>query len=411
MDLQKYIERTFSEWTWINLLVASVLSIAVIMLASAQISSESRAAHERLVANYAGVDSSGRVISRWLDRDDPRAFLDIGGGAELDETFGVSWVSGSSISIRDAPEEWQVRGRSGYNLTEVAARFLDTVDEQQVSMHRYLVQGARSGDIRRAVLHALEDPNSDLILIPVNSIFVFNNYLAFTKSKQRAQLLSNSDLGPVDYFVSATLLSPLEVVLNGLVSADGSYANRLKISQSFGADTIKPFLAGSTTSQSGGALNLWQKWFFEPGFDQPMVPEIEWLKGYRANILMQDVSEASLGRRLFQANLKSASQSGKMVVFYVAPLPPEVQKDPVLLGFLEEMYSAMEADFERYGSDKVKLLIGSNFNTPQPHKHRDMIHLNHGHGLVASLFSYVESEYDLEITYNSLDHVYTREQK
>lgn len=410
LDFQKLIDLYFSRWKWIHVFAAMALSCICILMASSLVSKTTVAEENRRAEYYSKISDSGRLVSRWRNRDDPRGFLDLADDTPLSKTFGIAWVSGSSISVRGAPEEWRIRDRPGYNLTEAFAAYAKTANDQNVTLHQYLLQGARSADIRRALLHALEDPNSDLVLVPINSVWVLNDWLTFTKSSQRAENLTRKNKLLLDYRVAASVLSPLEYILGKTEKSDGLYAHRSLIAKAWGADKIKPFLVHSGAASDGNALNKWQAWFFPPSINQGYPESVKWLKGYRALMLMQDI-EGAASRDIFQANIQSAAESGKPVLFYITPLPPELKDDPILMEFLNTLFAAMKEDGEKYGGENTRMITETAFDTPQPYKHRDMIHLHHGQGLVEKLIALVEAEFGLSIERNSVESIYAPTKK
>ncbi len=101
--------------------------------------------------------------------------------------FRIAWISASTISIRRAPPEWFFAGSGGYELTDVLARYLVGFRWQACRVcASNLLQGARTQDMRRAVLAATAAGDVDVFIVEINPIWLTNDYLQFTLSRQRA---------------------------------------------------------------------------------------------------------------------------------------------------------------------------------------------------------------------------------
>ena len=404
MDFPKYIENHFGKWTWVHLFSFTVGFIILLILGDFFIFKNTDRILKARVEAYQ--KAQGSEIGRWLDRNDPRGFLDLGIGENRKNIYDIAWISGSSISVREAPKEWQVRNRSGYNLTEAFTRYVEKIDDQPIMMHRYLLQGARSGDIRRAVVHAMETPEYDLVLIPINGIFAYNDYLAFTPSKQRARLFSQQNLERIDYQMAATMLSPLEILLNSFHEYNLAYKYRDQTAQKLGAKKFKPFMSGLFQHKSRDTFGTWRNWFFPPEILTGTPKSSWWLRGYRAAMLMQSFDSNNMSRKFFRANARSAALSGKNVLFYVAPHPPEIIEDEILMAHLNKLYESLKEDIEKFGGYTVRLVTSTAFETAQPYEHRDMIHLKHGQGLIDTLVEHIKAEFDVDIQTRTVDYVY-----
>ena len=408
MDFHKTIERTFGDWDW------KILSIAIPAMLILSFSLDfitSKTFHEaelkRVIQNANGVD---REHIRWLDRNDMRSFSYVANTPAQRDIFGLGWVSASSISIRKAPAEWRVNRKSGYELTEVLSRSLVSVNDQPVAVHRYLLQGARSTDIRRAILNAANDPTIDFLLIPVSPIYYGNDHLAFTNSYQRASSLGEPNAELIDYKIAKTILSPLEILMSHLANYVGGSRYREDLKTAMKLDNMQAMLVKTGGGKSdGAAMRYWQNWLFKKGhFGRAPKNFPKSLVGYRKIALMQNLNEDGLGRQLFQANIRTAAKSGKPTLFYFPPLHPDVQTDPSLLELYNKMTDVLTADIAQYGGPNVKFHADMLLGIDGTHKHLDMIHLSHGHGVIEAITEVIKDEFGYKIELRDNNIIYGR---
>jgi len=408
MDFHKFIEKNFGGWSWRTLFIAFVAMLGATFILDYIISKQFYEAEIHSILQHSNSTSNEHI--RWLDRNDVRAFSHVANSPAQGSIFGIGWVSASSISIRKAPVEWRINRKSGYELTEVMSRSLASINEQPVSVHRYLLQGARSTDIRRAVLNAANDPTIDFLLIPVSPIYFANDHLAFTNSYQRASSIGAPYAEQVDYQVAATVLSPLEIAMGSLVKYVGGFRYREKLKKSLNLSDMQAMLlkkGGGRTD--GAAMRYWQRWLFKKNYFGSTPSNFpKNLIGYRNIALMQNLDEDGLGRRLFQANIRTASTSGKPTLFYFPPLHPKVSEDPSLVNFYANMANVMENDIQAYGGPNVKFHGDMLLDLDGAYEHLDIIHLSHGQGVIDVLLEVLRSEFDYKIEVRDNDLVYGR---
>lgn len=407
MDFNKTIERIFGQWTWRHLGIAFALSILALFLIDPIVSKDAKKSEDYRIWRYG--HTAENVLHRWLDRNDPRAFLPIDRSDVHQPIFDISWISGSSVSIKQAPPNWRIDKRDAYNLTEVLNKYVLRINNQPVAVHQYLQQGARSSDVHRAFINAANDPNTDLILMPVNTVYVFNDWLGFTTSnRQRAQYLDHPNLFAIDYKSAAAVLSPFEIALNKLKDVNNSFALRTFITKNLNVDKLRSFIGGGGSATGGEILKYWRDWFYPKDIVDTTAPSIQQFAGYRSYMLMQNLDENGFGRQLFRANVKLAAQKNIPTIFYIAPIPRAAQDDKVLVAFLDKMFAALRADIDKYGNQNTLLVTSTAFDTPQPYLHRDMVHLRHAQGLIDALVSIMEQEFDLKMIKQKLEKVYVK---
>ncbi|MGO4835325.1 hypothetical protein AB4144_24015, partial [Rhizobiaceae sp. 2RAB30] len=297
LDIQPWIERTFGTWTFREIAIASAIIVAAIVCFDT--------ARVFFLPEVRAVDTDRpAALKRWLDRDDPRGFLSpalIGAPGGDDERFDIAWISGSPISIRQAPPEWRLAGKSGYEMTDVLARYLVSLHGRPVGIQEYLLQGVRMGDMRRAVLFAARQPEIDAFVIEANPVWMLNDFLQFTLSRQRASILGLPGVESSDFALMARLLRPNEIAFRMLGSVVPMVRDRYALFGRLRPAPLPPFPLHRPAAppRDGQMIGTWLNWFF-PGIGKLPIPEAAAsLRGYRNLMLMGNLDADGLGMRLF----------------------------------------------------------------------------------------------------------------
>ncbi len=379
LDFQTWIERTFGKWTYRQI----VVSIALVMLVIAVI----EVVRIVTAAPVSLLPERPVAIKRWLSRDDSRSFVSLPAPRDArahDGYFDVAWISGSPISIRNAPPEWRLDGKSNYEMTDVMAGYLQTMVGKPVRIHEFLLQGVRTGDMRRAVLFAAHQPEIDAYVVEVNSVWMLNEFLQFTLSRQRASILRMPGLTWFDYGVAARVLRAHEVGLELLGAAVPVVRDRFDF---FGSlPIIKaspfPFRKPEAIAKDGGMIGAWQQWLFPEVLALPTPPESASMVNYRNIMLMSDLQRDSIGMQFFLANAKTLAETGKPAIMFMPPLNPKIKADPVAMAFVEKMTTALNDAFGQLDAANVSFHSETILARPEPLAFLDILHLSHGQGVV-----------------------------
>ena len=187
LDFRKSTEQLFAGWSWRMLALGAILLAGIILIADANFD-------EDRGIQLAGVQKNpeprpDRVILRWRDRTDPRGFTTPAETNLSARQFGLAWISGSSISVRAKKRRHYFKGRPAYELTDVFAAETRRINGRKFWVHEYMIQGARTGDIRRAALHAANDPLVNAIVVSLNPVWLYNDWAVYTDSNQRASIV------------------------------------------------------------------------------------------------------------------------------------------------------------------------------------------------------------------------------
>ncbi len=380
LDIQPWIERTFGTWTFRDIAIASAIIVAAIVCFDT--------ARVFFLPEVQAVDTDRPVaLKRWLDRDDPRGFLSpasIGAPGGDDERFDIAWISGSPISIRQAPPEWRLEGKSGYEMTDVLARYLVSLDGRPVGIQEYLLQGVRMGDMRRAVLFAARQPEIDAFVIEANPVWMFNDFLQFTLSRQRASILELPGMTSSDFALMARLLRPHEIGFQMLGSVVPMVRDRYALFGGLRPAPLPPFPSRRPAAppRDGQMIGTWLNWIF-PGIGKLPIPEAAAsLRGYRNLMLMGNLNADGLGMRLFAANLRTLAATGKPVIVFMPPLNPKLKLDPVSVDYVRKMTIALDRQFRAAGAWNITFDSTTVWSEPRPGEYLDILHLRHGQGVI-----------------------------
>lgn len=410
LDFQPWIERTFGAWTFREI----IISLAIVVAAIAGFDA-ARAFVFSPELPMADTDRPA-AIKRWLDRDDPRGFLQPtapGSSSKSDGRYDIAWISGSPISIRQAPPEWRLGGKSGYEMTDVLARYLVSLDGQPVGIHEYLLQGVRMGDMRRAVLFAAHQPEIDAYVVEANPVWMLNDFLQFTLSRQRASILGLPGVTGFDYAVMAQLLRPHEIGFQILGTALPIVQDRYALFGGLTPAHLAPFplRRPAEEARDGEMIGTWLNWLFPDIAGLPMPESVIGLRGYRNLMLMGNRDADGLGMRLFAANLDTLAATGKPVIVFMPPLNPKLKLDPAAVGYVQSMTAALDRQFAAAGASNIVFRSDTVWSEPQPADYLDILHLRHGQGVIDLVVRLLEERIGKSFTKRPLSDVYGTPEK
>ena len=403
LDCKNWIETTFATFTWRQLLVGFMCCLAVLIGLSGLSGSGN-------VVRVLSEPGTGKVVKRWLDRDDPRAFAEMSRRTVgPDAVFDVAWISGSEISVREAPENWRLAANNGYEMTEVLATSVRKVGDKPLQVHEYLLQGARTGDVRRAVLNAASDTEIDAYIFSINPVWLFNDWLQFTHSNQRASIATMRGAAIFDWTIAARIVRPSEFALEWIAwAAPGLRGAALSQARSKRVASLPfPFRKLSRSeARDGGMLDLWQKLYFAPGLRGPLPDSAGALKTHRSVMMMGNTSLDGIGAQHFSECVRTLAATGKPIILYVAPLNPLLKSDPeaiVKATEIVEFASRLVADV---GAKNVLLHTASVWDIPPPFEHRDILHLSHGPGVIELVINLLRQATGLAIEERTRTEIY-----
>lgn len=408
LEFHDWIERHLGKWTARETFTGlMIVGVCITIMSVAWVVTQPKS---RMIA--ASASDAQVPLKRWRNRDDSNGFFtaeDLGLDIEDDNHFDVAWISGSPISLRRAPPEWRLSGKSGFEMTDVLARYLVSFEGQPVRIQEFLLQGMRTGDMRRGVLFATEQEDIDTFIVEANPIWLLNDYLQFTKSRQRASIFRLGQMNWFDFGVAMRLLSPSDIgfeILGNLVPlVRDRYA--LFSHVSLGASAPFPFTKPSSPPGDGFMNNTWQRLFFPELRNVPVAEEAARFVGYRNIVLMNNSNPASLGMRFFVENVKTLAATGKPVLIIIPPLNPVLGNDAAAVEHLEGMVSDLRRAFDEVGSSNVRFVTETVWLNEQPNEFLDAIHMSHGQGAIDHIIGLLEDLLGSEFTKRPLNEVYS----
>ncbi|MCA8897017.1 MAG: hypothetical protein KDA48_17290, partial [Amphiplicatus sp.] len=395
LDFPKTTERLFKEWKPIHLVIT--LAITLVLVASIdRFSPHGQWVREAGIQKQYKIDHE-RVVLRWRDRADPRSFTTPEDTGLSPEDFGLAWISGSSISIRANKPEYFFHGVSAYELTDVFAAQTKSIDGRPLYVHEYLIQGVRTGDVRRAALHASKDPLVDAIAISLNPVWLFNDTAVLTESNQRASIVAMNGARLEDWVLAPGYARPSALTAALLTPHSRLLQARFAISEQLALMHSKelpfPFL------KKGEAKKLTypdiKDYFPDRDFNAP--PDMKWIAGYRATLLKQSLREGAPNSQFFKLMLRSLAESKKPVLLYVPPLPPEAEHDAALVEFMDDWQAFTRKMVANYGGDNIHLYTASLFKVDGERVHKDIVHLYYGQGVADTVADLIQSELGLKL--------------
>ncbi len=409
LDFHAWIERNFSKWTWWELGLA--LGVVVALVATFDVA---RAIKESVWSKTAGPAQQSAepatVSKRWRNRDDARGFHPLPAALTKsgDNSFDIAWISGSPISIRKAPPQWRIGKSTGYEMTDVLARYLVALDGRPVRVQEYLLQGVRAGDMRRAVLFAAAQPEIDVYLVEVNAVWAFNDFLQYTLSRQRASLLRLPGATWHDASIAARILRPHELGFELLGVASPLVRDRYDF---FGDIALPkapafPFRKAAAKVNDGAMLKNWMNWFYQDVVNSPKPPRGPELIRYRSLMLMSDLTPFGFGMQGFIANVKTLAATGKPVILLMPAINPKLKYDSVSTEFVARMTAALKAVVAEHGGSNVTIDTDGVWSEPDVRKFLDIMHLNQGQSVVDRVAGLIERRTGKTFSRRPLTEIY-----
>lgn len=404
LDFQIWIERNAGNWTYREILLGFL--IALVAIATLNFAWQEQVQPTKF--------SSTQANRRWLDRDDPRGFAPPPSGEKSqvdDGYFDVAWISGSPAWINGAPPEWRLKGKQTYEMSDVLARYLTTVDGVPIRMQKFFLQGMRTGDQRRGVLFAAQDSAIDAYIIDANPVWMFNDYLLFTLSRQRASILQQKNATWFDYKLAALLLKPSEIgfELIGALFPAASDRYRIFRGMSLGDGTPFPLIKKPVGVRDGQTLGRWLS-LFHPEVDKLRIAEeASSLRSYRSAMMMGDLTESGLGGRIFGDSLKTLAETEKPVLVFMPPINPIVKSDQASVAYVDDVVDRVAKIVAETKSPRVAFFTDTVWADAQPATYRDILHLQHGQGVIDLVVDRLERAIGKQFVKRPLHEVYDRQ--
>lgn len=392
-DFPKSAETLFAGWSW-KMLAATAATLCLALGLSNYFIKDER--WMQLSGMQKNADPRPeRVILRWRDRQDPRSFTTPADTNLDDDHFGLAWISGSSISVRAKKKRHHFQGRAAYEFTDVFAAETRRINGQKFWVHEYMIQGARTGDIRRAAAHASNDPLVDAIILSLNPVWLYNDWAVYTDSNQRAAIVGLDGAKPRDWLYVLKFSRPSSIV--GALLSNGSIIVRDR--QAFGrkipASKELPFPLLTAPTPSTARYPVVQSFYVGRDFTAPPIMKAH--EKYRATLLRQTLRPDGQNARFFCLALNSFRDSGKPVLLYVAPLPPGASEDAELASFMEE-WSALTARLvAKCGGSNIRLETDTWRGVPGERVHRDIVHLQYGQSVIDAVETMLTDDLSLTI--------------
>ena len=377
-DFPKSAEKLFARWSWATLgAAAATIALAI---ASANIFVKESRAMQLSGVQKNPLPRPERVVLRWRDRQDPRSFTTPRETNLAEDQFGLAWISGSSISVRAKKRRHQFQGRTSYEFTDVFAAQTRRINDQKFWVHEYMIQGARTGDIRRAALHAANDPLVDAIILSLNPVWLYNDWAVYTDSNQRAAIVGMKGATPADWLYALKYSRPSSIA--GAILADISIIirDRQAFARNLTASRELPFPLGEAPAPSSAHYPPVPSFYEGRDFTAPAIMKAH--EKYRATLMRQTLRENGQNAQFFCLALKSLRDSGKPVLLYTAPLPQDAADDADLSAFMEEWVSLTQRLVTKCGGPNIRLNAETWRGVPGERVHRDIVHLRYGQPVV-----------------------------
>ncbi len=393
LDFPKSAEKFFSRWSW-TMLGAAAVTVVVTIASANLFMPESR------WMQLSGVQKNPpprpeRVVLRWRDRQDPRSFTTPTEVNLKDNPFGLAWISGSSISVRAKKKRHQFQGRTSYEFTDVFAAETRRINGRKFWVHEYMIQGARTGDIRRAAAHAANDPLVDAIIVSLNPVWLYNDWAVYSESNQRAAIVAMNGSRVVDWLYALKYSRPSSIV--GALLADVSIVVRTRqaLGRKLPTASGLPFPLLAAPEESATHYPPIASFFGGRDFAAPPVMKAH--EKYRATLLRQTLRESGQNARFFCLALNSLRDSGKPVLLYAAPLPQGASEDAELTGFMGGWSALTEMLVGKCGGPNIRLHAETWRGVPGERVHRDIVHLRYGQPVIDAVSAMLTGDLGLTI--------------
>lgn len=398
MDIQRWAEANLSQLKWRHVVVGTVVALLVAYAAGARIAAVSA---ERDVVVDRGGNVPG-VISHMYNRRDARGFIPRVPEAKQDDVFDLAIIADSSFLIINPPPEYAHKGQARFTLTKMIAAHIGKIGGKSLRIHEYYQDGTRTADIRRVVLHSLEDPNIDAVVVALNPFLYFNDFMAFAATTQRSKLLYADGLEFSDYTMLASTLRPSDLMMDALSVVFPLYERRYPMSQlnltavrsTFGTGLPFPLIE----ARKGGPAYMifdYIKWFYPPEVEAKVRTSRSQLF-YAASIQANNLGRDSVGQSTFRANLRSLEAWGKPAILYVPPVNPDYTKDPSW-PMVEQIIRQFELVRGQFVAPNIKLVTDLVKKPYEPLLYHDPYHMKSGLGFVHQFADMLERELAMPI--------------
>lgn len=393
LDLWKFAERNFSRTSWSGLALGLVTALVFLFATDRLLFSGN--AHLQVGMQKNAVRPDERVVKVWRDRQDPRGFVQSSLLKLPENQFGLAWISSSPISIRQAPPGHRFFGRAAYELTEVMAAQVKRINGKPLWIHEYMIQGARTGDERRAVLHAASDPSVDAILMTMNPPWLFNDWLQYTKSNQRASIFAMKGSRFGDFLQGLKFVRPSWILEAKLSRYFSFVRNRYAFNRAVQKANRLPFpLMHKPEAKKSKYINLN---YFYPGKYFRAPKNMEKYKGYRATLMKQTLSEKGQGSKFFKLDIQTLAESGKPVLLYISPLPKEMRTDKEGVAYMQAYANLAKKIIKKYGGPNIHIATDTAFSISDKLIHKDIVHMHYGQALVDKLETLMVTDLNLKV--------------
>lgn len=381
LDVHKSAETLFGQWSWRVLAAASFSAFFGFFLTDAVLK-ETRSIQIIGAQRQHGERPVG-VLLRWRDRQDPRSFVSADEINLNRQEFGLAWIAGSSITVR-AKKDWhKFRGNSAYELSDVFAFRNVKINGKPLRVHEYYIDAARTGDMRRAALHAANDPLIDAIIFDVSPIWALNSIPTYMESNQRASIFSLHGYSPKDVLIGLRFTRPSSILAAMLAPRSKIVRDRYALSTFMPRSKTLPYPLISEPHPADTRYPSISA-FIKPSAPAPKDFNKKYAN-HRNALLRQDLRTDGLPAQFLCLTMNSFANSGKPTLLYSAPLAEDARRDPEIQEFMKRWTTTVETISQNCGGPNILLLTEMWQIESSKIKHRDMIHLRYGQGEVEEI--------------------------
>ncbi|MEK7264532.1 MAG: hypothetical protein AAB227_00405 [Pseudomonadota bacterium] len=393
LDFPKTAEKYFAGWSWAVLVAA--IATTTIAIASTNVFLKEPRWMQLSGAQKNPEPRPERVVLRWRDRQDPRSFTTPAETNLKHDSFGLAWISGSSISVRAKKKRHQFQGRTSYEFTDVFAAQTRRIDGRKIWVHEYMIQGARTGDLRRAAAHAANDPLVDAIVLSLNPVWLYNDWAAYTESNQRAAILGMTGAEWGDWVNALKFSRPSSIAGALLGDASILVRDRQAIARKLPASKSFPFPIFAAPEASTAHYPTVASFYGKGESLAP--PSMKAHEKYRAMLLRQTLKEDGQNAQFFCLALHSLRDSAKPVLLYTAPLPQGASEDAELTAFMGKWSALTQRLVSKCGGPNIHLHAETWQGVPGERVHRDIVHLRYGQPVIDKVSELLVSDLGLNV--------------
>ena len=329
LDLSGWTEKRFARWNWRELLI-SLLVVALAMFAAGLLLPAS--ATDTVATPV--VKGQTEILPLLLDRRDTRGYRTPPMRRPTVDTFNLLLITDSAMLVKGAPAAHRYGDTPQYSAIHGLAEYIKSVDNKKLIIHEYFNTGMRSSDLRRIVLHGIQDPNIDAAIININPLMIFNDWMPVGVGNQRLTILREHGLTGHDVASTFVSMRPSDFLFEAAASIWPFYSARFPLSLEVFSPINQALYSGkpfprfeATTSRNPWMVGYRMIWLFpEEVLGTARRAAIEF-NGYTQMAMLSDLSEHGFGVKNFRANLRTLKAWGKPVLLYVPPLAPKLVTD------------------------------------------------------------------------------------